>query len=171
MIARPPLAAAAAKFAADGAGSLSQERLLVMLYERLQRDLQSAADAIRSGQRETAHHALLHAQEIVGELDTALDHDVWEGAGRLSDVYQYLITRMINANMAQDAAAVEDCLRVVTPLADMWSQAWTSVSTAKPVAAPAGAAAAATGSTAIGSSGGFGGAAPESAVATLDVVG
>jgi flagellar protein FliS len=171
MIARPPRAAgAAAKFASDGAGSVSQERLLVMLYERLQRDLQGAADAIRAGQREAAHFALLHAQEIVGELDGALNHDVWDGAGRLSDVYQYLITRMINANMAQDAAAVEDCLRVVTPLADMWSQAWTSVTSAKP-AAPA-AASLADVVPAPSTASPFGGAArAETATATLDVVG
>lgn len=136
MIARPPRADAAAKFAADGGASVSKERLLVMLYERLERDLQSALVAIREGRWEPAHVALVHAQEIVSELDVSLDHDVWDGAQALSSVYRYLMDRLITANVRKDPAAVEDCLRVVGPLAETWTTAWKSVSSA-PVPAPA----------------------------------
>lgn len=143
MIARPAQTRAAARFSEDGAGSLSQERLLVMLYERLQRDLHTAADAIRAKDRETAHRTLLHAQEIVSELDGALNHEVWDGAGRLSDVYRYLMDRLIVANVTQDAPAVEECLRVVDPLVATWNEAWTSLSSAPKLAPPPAAAAAA----------------------------
>lgn len=140
MIQRPPKAGAAARFNTDGAGSLTQERLLVMLYERLERDLHSGADAIRAGDREASHQALLHAQEIIGELDAALDRDVWGGAGALSDVYRFLMDRLVVANVRQDAAAVDDCARVVRPLAETWNEAWATVSSAPRSTAPVAAA-------------------------------
>ncbi len=136
MISRPPTSGAAARFSADGAGSLSQERLLVMLYERLQRDLHTAIDAITAGDREASHRALLHAQEILAELDGALDRDVWDGADQLSAVYRFLMDRLVVANVRQDVASVRDCLRVVDPLVATWTDAWTAVSSA-PRAVPA----------------------------------
>ena len=129
MISRPPTSGAAARFSADGAGSLSQERLLVMLYERLQRDLHTAIDAITAGDREASHRALLHAQEILAELDGALDRDVWDGADQLSAVYRFLMDRLVVANVRQDVASVRDCLRVVDPLVATWTDAWTPEST------------------------------------------
>lgn len=127
MIARPPTTAAAARYLADGAGTVSRERLLVMLYERLQRDLEAATNALRSGQREAAHVALMHAQEIVTELDLALDHDVWDGAAGLSEVYRHLLQQLIAANVGQNVVAVQDCLRIVNELLSMWTDALASI--------------------------------------------
>lgn len=118
--------------------TLSPARTLVLLYERLQRDLVDAEDAITSGDRYRAHQALLHAQEIVAELDVALDASQWSDAARLSSIYRFITSRLIAANVGQDAAAVRDCRAVVDPLVDTWREAWQQQSSAAaaPAAAP-----------------------------------
>lgn len=108
----------------SAAEAMTPARMLVLLYERLDRDLDQAESALTDGDRYMAHRALLHAQEIVAELDGALDADVWEDAPRLSELYRFLTGRLIAANVGQDVAAVRDCRAVVTPLLETWSQVW-----------------------------------------------
>ena len=66
------------KFRNDGK-SVSPERLIVLLYERLAGDLADAHAAIIDGDGERRHAMLLHAQEIIEELTYAVRPDVWEG--------------------------------------------------------------------------------------------
>jgi hypothetical protein len=82
-------AQARARFVSDGLAVLTAPRLLLALYERLVRDLDDASAAIRSGSLMPAHHALLHAQDIVSELTLALDGTQWEGAGDLTELYEW----------------------------------------------------------------------------------
>jgi flagellar protein FliS len=96
---------------------------VVLLYQRLQRDLDDALDAMASRDHERSHFALLHAQEIVAELDTALDADLWDGAAQLSQLYCYL---------RKDPRPVKECISVIAPVADAWAAAWVEVSAAPP---------------------------------------
>lgn len=96
------------------------ERLITMLYDRLVRDLLNAEDAIGRRDRGTAHEVLVHAQEIVFELLSALDVDCWDGAEALSSLYTWLLKQLVEANTAQDAAKVTQCRSLVEPLAEAW---------------------------------------------------
>lgn len=106
------------------ADAITPARLVVLLYERLARDLDDAEAAMATDDRFTVHRSLLHAQEIVAELDGALDATVWDGAPQLSEVYRFLTGRLIMANIRQDRAALADCRSVVAPLLDTWTDAW-----------------------------------------------
>ena len=124
-----PLATPLATFRAERT-TVSQERLLVLVYERLVRDLADADDAMVRSDREAAHCALIHAQDIVAELDAALDPDAWAAAGELSSIYHYLHGRLVQANLAMDREALAEATAAVTPLLDAWTTAWQRLSAA-----------------------------------------
>jgi flagellar protein FliS len=108
----------------------SPARLLVMLYERLVLDCHRALDAQRAGDHQEAHRQLLHAQDIVLELRSSLKTDAWEGAPALASLYDYLHTRLINANVKRDVTITEHCLGLVQDLAQTWREAALSSTTA-----------------------------------------
>jgi flagellar protein FliS len=70
----------------------------------------------------------VHAQEIVAELDAALDPGAWEGATGMSQIYSYLLDLLVAANVRKDARLVRECISLVAPLAEAWAEAWTEVS-------------------------------------------
>ena len=101
----------------------SPAKLLVMLYERLTLDCYRALEAQRSGDHQAAHRHLLHAQDIVLELRSSLKTDVWEGGPALASLYDFLHTRLIQANVKRDAGVTEHCLGLVQDLASAWREA------------------------------------------------
>ena len=112
-----------AKYLAETVATASPTRLLVMLYDRLVLDLAQAEEAQRAGDRETASDRLLHAQEIVIELRASLRLDLWEGAAGLAQLYGFLLTQMIKANVRVDADLTASCRALVEPLRDAWREA------------------------------------------------
>lgn len=119
----PPNAAARAAYLDASVATASPARLLVMLFERLVRDVRAAADAQAADDHPGAHPHLLHAQEIVLELRSSLRADTWDGAPALDALYEYLYTRLVHANVRRDPAATEECLGLATQLCDTWREA------------------------------------------------
>jgi flagellar secretion chaperone FliS len=115
-----------ARYLADVVATASPGQLLVMLYDRLVLDLVRAEEAQRSGAREVASVQLLHAQEIVLELQVSLAVAAWEGARGLSQLYTFLLTELIAANVGYDADRTASCRGLVEPLRDAWRQAATA---------------------------------------------
>ncbi|WP_432519345.1 flagellar export chaperone FliS [Kineococcus sp. SYSU DK006] len=108
----------------DGLETATPATLLVMLYDRLVLDLERAEQAQRSGDRETAHKNLVHAQDIVLELRTSLKADAWEGGESLQALYTWLLQELPAANVGGDAERTAACrTQVVEPLAQTWRQA------------------------------------------------
>jgi flagellar secretion chaperone FliS len=114
----PYATSATAAYADAARTTASPERLLCMVYDRLLLDLERAAECLELGQ--SAHAHLMHAQDIVHELLVSLDHEVWDGAGKLASIYVYLHTQLIQANVRRDRALVLECRALVAPLRDAW---------------------------------------------------
>jgi flagellar protein FliS len=114
----------------DTVATASPQQLLVMLYDRLALDLERGEAALRAGDHEESSRQLLHAQEIVTELQSSLKVDVWEGGPRLSALYTWLFTELIQANVKRDANRVASCRQIVEPLKDAWRQAAASLAVA-----------------------------------------
>ena len=112
-----------ARYLGDTVTTASPQRLLVMLYDRLALDLERAQTALAAGDRVEAGEQLQHAQEIVLELLSSLNVEVWEGGPRLAALYNWLITELMTANIKGDANRVASCQQVVEPLRDAWRQA------------------------------------------------
>ena len=111
------------RYLQDSINTASPGQLLVMLYDRLVLDLMQAEEAFRTEDRETAGERLNHAQEIVLELRTTLDVDAWEGAPGLANLYSFLLTELIQANIKRDVVKVASCRALIEPLRDAWREA------------------------------------------------
>lgn len=128
-------AAAAARYRTDGRGTVSAERGVVLLYERLDRDLADAIEALGDRRLEAAHRALVHAQEILDALDLSLDRSAWDGAEALGDLYAFVTNLLVDANVRKDPAPVIASRRVIAPLVEAWAAAWsTTAASAGPAA-------------------------------------
>ena len=112
-----------ARYAVDAVSTATPARLLIMLYDRLLRDLTSAQQSLQDRDGQAASAALLHAQAIVSELNTSLDKTAWDGAAGLSSLYVYVHERLVTANITQDAAVVVECRDLLQPLRDAWTTA------------------------------------------------
>lgn len=120
-------AALRARYLGDAVATASPQQLLVMLYDRLALDLERGQAALMAGDRTAANEQLQHAQDIVLELRSSLQVDVWEGGPRLAALYSWLISELITANVKADVNRVSSCRQVVEPLRDAWRQAAASL--------------------------------------------
>ncbi|MCW2754245.1 MAG: fliS [Marmoricola sp.] len=101
----------------------SPARLLVMLFDRLVLDVQRGLEAQHRRDLEEVHRQLTHAQKIVLELRLSLKPDEFDGGARLDSLYAFLYRRLIEANVRKDAAIIDECLGLVSVLADTWREA------------------------------------------------
>jgi flagellar protein FliS len=104
----------------DSVTTASPGKLLVMLYDRLVLDLVRAEEALRSGEREAASVQLLHAQEILIELQTSLDLAAWPEGKGLAQLYAFLLTELVTANVRGDVDKTVSCREIIEPLRDAW---------------------------------------------------
>jgi flagellar protein FliS len=112
-----------ARYLAQSIATASPGQLLVMLYDRLVVDLAQAEETLRAGDRQTGSARLMHAQDILVELRGSLDLTAWEGAPGLSQLYGFLLTELIKANVRGDAEVAASCRSLVEPLRDAWREA------------------------------------------------
>lgn len=139
----PPAASAtrqrallANRYKSDGMAASSPQKLLVLVYDRLRRDLDTAIAAINEGQIEGAHRALVNAQELVFELQLALDADAWPGAVELEAIYEYLLSQLVEANLRKSADLVRRCVAIVEPLHESWTEAYQALQRGETEAVP-----------------------------------
>ncbi|WP_067473351.1 flagellar export chaperone FliS [Actinomadura hibisca] len=123
------------RYLTDTVATASPAQLVVMLYDRLVLDLVKAEEALLAGDREDASARLQHAQDIVIELRASLDVAAgWDGAAGLAELYGFLLTTLIQANVRADAALAVTCRGLVEPLRDAWRAAAAEAGAAGPAA-------------------------------------
>ena len=112
-----------ARYLADSVATASPAKLLMMLFDRLSLDLARGEQALLDGNRPEANTQLKHAQDIVSELHMSLDLDAWDGAAGLGQLYAYVVTELVNANVQGDATRVATCRSLIEPLRETWREA------------------------------------------------
>jgi flagellar protein FliS len=122
-----------ARFTEDALATASGPRVVVMAYDRLDRDLAGAIDALDRGDLPAVHELLCHAQDLVDELHGMLDVDRWEHAPALASVYRYVGELLVQANVAKRVAAVQEARRLLGELGDAFRTAAVSVATSADV--------------------------------------
>ena len=117
--------------------SASSHRLVAMLYDGVLEALAEARGAIASRDVEAKCRSLTKAGRIVEEgLRAGLNLEAGGAMGKqLNQLYTYIANRILQANLKSDAAAVEECRRLLEPLRDAWRQIGAQV--APPAQAPA----------------------------------
>ena len=111
------------RYLQDSINTASPAKLLLMLYDRLVLDLMQGEEALRAEDRSQANDKLTHAQEIIIELRVSLDVEAWSGAPGLANLYGFLLTELIGANVARDADRVAASRGLVESLRDAWREA------------------------------------------------
>lgn len=132
----------------DGAlDTASGPKVVVMAYDRLNRDLTGALEAIGRGEVAVTHDLLCHAQDLVAELLAMLDVDKWEHGRSLAAIYRYVLELLTEGNVTKRPAPVTEARTLLAELGDAFRQAAVSTVAAAAPAVPA--------PTADGRAGGF----------------
>jgi flagellar secretion chaperone FliS len=102
----------------------SPHRLIAMLFDGLFSALAQAEGALASSQRELKNAALMRAVRIVDEgLKAGLNLEQGgELAAQLHGIYNFCCVRLTHANLRDDAEAIREVRRILTPVRDAWTQ-------------------------------------------------
>lgn len=119
------------RFTQEGLTTASGPRIVVMCFDRLDRDLGEAIAALAANDHARAHDRLCHAQEIVHELLCMLDLDAWEHAPRLAAIYRYVMELLTRSNVKKSAGEAIEARGFLAELAEAFREALV----ARPVAA------------------------------------
>ena len=111
------------RYVKDAVSTVSPARLVTMLYDALVKDLSLAEKALAARDMQSAHDRLVHAQDIVLELQSGLDVEKWDGGQALMSLYTFVHRELTMANVRKDLAKVTTVRRLVEPLRDAWHQA------------------------------------------------
>ena len=99
----------------------SKEHILLMLYQEAIKNCKKAMIAIENNEIAQKGEYIGKLQDIIIELNNALDFDVGgKIAQELSALYDYILYASTQANMNIDKVPLEGCLNVLLNLYDGW---------------------------------------------------
>lgn len=105
--------------------------LVALMFAGARHRLRLAMACIENGNVARKGEAIHEVSTIIGHLDGSLNHEAGgEIAGNLSSLYHYMQRRLIDANLHNDIAALQECDGLVADI----EGAWNAIS---PAAAPA----------------------------------
>jgi flagellar protein FliS len=119
------------RFTQDGLATASGPRIIVMCFDRLDRDLGEAVTALGVHDTARAHDRLCHAQDLVHELLCMLDLEAWEHAVGLAAIYRYVMELLTRSNVTKREAEALEARRLLAELGDAFRQA--SIGLAAPI--------------------------------------
>lgn len=97
--------------------------LILLLYNGAIKFLKQAVKALEKRELESAHHALIRAQDIISELSVSLNHDVGgEISHSLEQLYDYMNWRLVQANVRKDIEPVTEVINMLEELRDTWAE-------------------------------------------------
>ena len=103
--------------------SISPEKMLVLLYEKMANDLLEARLAIGEKNRVRMADRITHSQQIITELRNALDHEIGGEISRnLEALYDFMFVEHLEILVDQDPVHIDNCLAVLSPVLDAWRQ-------------------------------------------------
>ncbi|HAE48814.1 MAG: flagellar export chaperone FliS [Tistrella sp.] len=116
-----PYGASAQTYRIQSVMTASAAQRVAMLYDRAITWLQEAKAAIERGDVKARHDANNHAGEIIVHLQATLDLEKGgEIAANLSRLYRFMLNRMIQIDLRNDAKAADDVIGLLRPLSEAW---------------------------------------------------
>ncbi|OGG46640.1 MAG: flagellar export chaperone FliS [Candidatus Handelsmanbacteria bacterium RIFCSPLOWO2_12_FULL_64_10] len=100
----------------------SRGRLILMLYQGAITSLKKAVDLLEKKDYMGKGECIIKAQDIIMELNMALDMSAGEIARSLRGLYVYMYRRLIEANLRKDAAPIHETIRIMSNLYEAWEQ-------------------------------------------------
>lgn len=93
-----------------------------MLYNGAIRFIKLGIAAIEQKDMNSKHMNFIKAQNIVDELQATLDMN-YEISRNLVSLYDYIQSKLFEANAKKDKAAANESLNLITELRDTWAEA------------------------------------------------
>jgi flagellar secretion chaperone FliS len=106
-----------------GVAAASPHALTLMLLDGLLGAIKQARQALAEGRVADKGHHIRHAARILDEgLKSSLNLQAGgELAMNLRDLYDYVQMRLLHANLRNDDAALQETLRLITPVREGWA--------------------------------------------------
>lgn len=103
-------------------------QILIMLYEGAIKHLKLAMLAMDRKDLPAKGMAIGKAHDIINELNNSLDHSVGgKVAADLERLYTFMGEQLVQANLKNEKAPLETCLKLLDNLLSAWKQAVTQV--------------------------------------------
>ncbi|MBT4866091.1 MAG: flagellar export chaperone FliS [Planctomycetaceae bacterium] len=117
----------------------SPYRLHLMVVEAAIRHAVRAEQALADNDFETTHQALSDSRRFVGELITGLnEEEAPELVGRLKALFLFAFRNLVEADLNQDVAKLDDALNVLKQHRDTWLEVAEQLETVQDTGATAG---------------------------------
>lgn len=100
----------------------SPQELTMMLYDGAVKFANQAIVAIDQNDLPKAHELIIRCQDIILELQSSLDMK-YPVAQSLEPIYEYVLTRLIDANVQKSSEILDETLYFLRELRDTWKQA------------------------------------------------
>ncbi|EGA89002.1 flagellar protein FliS [Planococcus donghaensis MPA1U2] len=100
----------------------SPQELTLMLYNGCLKFMKLAKRAMADKKIEEKNTNIIKAQNIIQELRSTLKADIEMSAG-LEQMYEYMYSRLVEANMKNDVSALEEVEELMTDIRNTWKQA------------------------------------------------
>ncbi len=110
------------QYARSSAMTASPGELTLMLYDGCIKHLRLAKEAVAEHNVEGANAGLLKAQAILEHLTVTLDMR-YEISGQLFSLYQYMDTKLREANVKKQPEGIGEVIGLLSELRDTWQQA------------------------------------------------
>lgn len=112
------------QYLANSVQSASPEQLMLMLYDGAIRFITLAIQAIDNGLIDKRAYYINKTSAIVSEFAATLDHNQNATlAEDLDALYGYMLNRMLEANLRNDAEPLHEVKKLLTDLRSTWAQA------------------------------------------------
>ena len=102
----------------------SQGQLIVMLYDEGLKQLKAAEIELGGSQPklDSAHNAIVKAQDVITELMVSLDFDKGgDIAQNLFHLYMYFNQKLIDANLTKDVSGISEVYKLMSELRSAWA--------------------------------------------------
>ena len=99
----------------------SPGELTLMLYNGCLKFLTKAKNSIEDKNIQEKNTNILRAQAIIAELMSTLNMDI-EISKQMLPLYQYMNRRLIEANIKNDTAIIDEVIGLTTEFRDTWKQ-------------------------------------------------
>lgn len=110
------------KYQQTQAQTASKPKLLIMLYDGAIKFVTAGIEGISKKDYNMANTNLCKAQAIIHELISSLDFN-YPQANDLVQVYEYMLYRLIEANMKKEMTPAQEILEYLTELREAWVEA------------------------------------------------
>lgn len=98
------------------------EELTLMLYNGAMKFINIAKIGIEEKNVQKANESIIRAQDIIYELNNTLNME-YEISKNLRNLYNYIIERLVDANLKKDSEILDEVLPLLEDLRDTWKEA------------------------------------------------